>query len=292
MKHLFVTDLDGTLLNSHSRVSDHTARMISSMSRNGALITVATARTPATVEPLLHNTYTSLPAIVMTGAAWWNRTSRTFIHPHFLMPETAAFVRRICREEDVEPFRYQLNSDATHLEVFHAPRLNPAEKSFYDQRQHLALKRFYLKHEPDYAECERTILLFATGPSSRIAAAAERLKGYCNCSISHYPDIFLPDTSLLEIMAPGISKAQAVVELADRTGADRVTVFGDNLNDLPMMAVADVAVAVANAQPEVIESADLVIGSNNEDAVPEYIHSVLRHNRQTCFAGKFSQIAL
>jgi hypothetical protein len=53
--------------------------------------------------------------------------------------------------------------------------------------------------------------------------------------------------------------------------ADRLTVFGDNLNDLPMMAVADVAVAVENALPEVKKAADIVIGTNQSDAVALYL---------------------
>ena len=52
---LYITDLDGTLLNDESRVSDESARIISRLSREGCMITVATARTAATVEPLLRH---------------------------------------------------------------------------------------------------------------------------------------------------------------------------------------------------------------------------------------------
>ena len=51
------------------------------------------------------------------------------------------------------------------------------------------------------------------------------------------------------------------------TGADRVVVYGDNLNDLPMFAVADEAVAVANARPQVLAAADRIIGRNTDDSV-------------------------
>ena len=48
-------------------------------------------------------------------------------------------------------------------------------------------------------------------------------------------------------------------------------VFGDNLNDLSMMAVADLSVAVGNAFPQVKEAADIVIGRNDEDAVARFM---------------------
>ncbi len=47
--------------------------------------------------------------------------------------------------------------------------------------------------------------------------------------------------------------------------------FGDNINDLPMMREADLAVAVSNALPEVKDAADIVIGANTDDAVARFI---------------------
>ncbi len=47
--------------------------------------------------------------------------------------------------------------------------------------------------------------------------------------------------------------------------------FGDNLNDIPMLQVADVAVAVDNALPETKAAADVVIGPNTADSVALYI---------------------
>lgn len=64
-----------------------------------------------------------------------------------------------------------------------------------------------------------------------------------------------------------MSKADAVMRVKEMTGADRVVVYGDNLNDLPMFAVADEAVAVANARPQVLAAADRIIGRNTDDSV-------------------------
>ena len=87
----------------------------------------------------------------------------------------------------------------------------------------------------------------------------------------NYSDIYNKDNGIIEVFAPGVSKAEAVRQMARRTGADRIVVFGDNLNDIPMMAVADVAVAVDNALDEVKAAADVVTGGNNTDAVARYM---------------------
>ncbi len=77
----------------------------------------------------------------------------------------------------------------------------------------------------------------------------------------------------MEVKAPDTSKANSVRMVADMVGADRIVAFGDNINDLSMMAVADVAVAVGNAVPRVLEAADKVIGTNETDSVARFILS-------------------
>ena len=59
--------------------------------------------------------------------------------------------------------------------------------------------------------------------------------------------------------------------MAERTGATRIVAFGDNINDIPMLKSADLAVAVANCVDEVRAVADIVIGPNTDDSVARFI---------------------
>lgn len=270
---LYVTDMDGTLLGADSRVSDRSARIISELSRHGALITVATARTPATVEPLLAETYTALPAIVMTGASLWNRSERRYVSPCLIPPGVACDIEDMCRRHGVSPFVYMFGDDGI-LDVYYEGVMSAKERAFVEERMNLPLKRFIINERCCASRGhERVALYFAMGERERIFSLADALRENVDCSVSSYVDIFGADTGILEVFAPQVSKAAAVRALARDTGAGRVVVFGDNLNDLPMMAVADVAVAVDNALPEVKAKADVVIGRNTDDAVACYIQS-------------------
>lgn len=264
MKQIFVTDLDGTLLGSDSLVSRRSASIISSLTSNGALVTVATARTPATVEPLLRDTVTSLPAIVMTGAAFWHRDSMTYTHTRQLEAATAYSIYKACHNAGIRPFVYLPAADGT-LDVLHQGDLSEADRMFVNDRLGLALKKFRL--DTPYRGAESPFMLFASGPRDKVFALADTLRRRGDCSISAYVDIFGNDTGIIEIFAPEVSKASALLRLKAMTGADHVTVYGDNLNDLPMMAVADESVAVGNALPEVKAAATRVIGPNTSDAV-------------------------
>lgn len=270
MSTIYVSDLDGTLLDAGSRLSAESAAIISDLTARGALITVATARTPATVEPLLAEAPTALPAIVMTGAALWDRRSRRYIDTKLIPADVSATVRDICLRHGVYPFVYTLDRDL--MLVYHSGPLSADDRRFIGQRDRLALKRFMLDDEAALSrDLPATVLLFAMGSVDRIFPLAEELRAGVDCSVSAYIDIFGDDVGILEVFAAGVSKADAVSRVALRSGADRVVVFGDNLNDLPMMAVADVAVAVDNALPQVKEAADIIIGPNTANSVARFI---------------------
>lgn len=271
MKTLYVTDMDGTLLGPDSRVSDRSAQIITNLSRNGALITVATARTPATVEQILCNTHTTIPAIVMTGAAMWRRDTQQYLNVKYLADDTYQLLMDKCNKYGVNPFRYTLCAGET-MQVYHNGVMSKGEQDFVNNRLSLGLKNFNIDTlrglQPNLPG---TVFFFAMGDCDRIFALANEIRATVDCSVSCYIDIFGEKTGLLELFAPGVSKAAAVKQLAKDVNADRIVAFGDNLNDIPMMQVADVAVAVGNALDPVKEAAHFVIDTNATDSVARFI---------------------
>ena len=278
---LYISDLDGTLLGADSRVSQRSTAILSELVRRGVMFTCATARTPATVQPLLSGIRQSvftdaegmqrpLPAIVMTGAGMWNRAESRFEKCSLIGREDAEAIHRVFVSQELRPFVYCVG-ESGFINVYHPEKMTSRENGFYQERRNLALKRFHLGQEP--ARWDRVALFFAIGPVGIVERTAQELDGLTDCAAAWYPDILLPDTGLIDLYAPGVSKAKAVRELAVEAGASEVVVFGDNLNDLPMMRVADLAVAVENALPQVKADADVVVGANYADAVAEFIAS-------------------
>ncbi len=279
MRKLFITDLDGTLLNSESRVSQRSAQIITQLSQQGAFISIATARTPATVEPLLRHTLTTPPAVVMTGAALWSRPNHEFIAPQLIPTTIAEKISAICTQHQLSPFIYNITSNGViHTYFYGTP--NKVEEKFIHERNNLELKRVFINSAQAHPiEClSEPILIFALGKTDVINSVAEELKATVNCSVSNYPDIFNHDFSYLEVFNQGVSKASAVLRLKEMVQADQLIVFGDNLNDIPMMGVADVAVAVDNALPQVKNVSNIVIGSNDTDSVAEFISKEFAKN--------------
>ncbi len=243
------------------------------------------------MQPLLRDVYASVPAIVMTGAAWWDRRTHRYLNTSYIYAPVAARVAETCRRRGINPFVYTLPADIEApslgggmggacggiMQVYHNGRLNPAEQAFVDQRIHLTLKHFNLDTSQGEAlYIPGTTLMFAIGPREQIFAAADEIRAGGGCYVSSYIDIFGADTGILEVYDEGVSKAAAVKRMAEVTGAERIVVFGDNLNDIPMMQVADLSFAVANAQPQVKAAATEVIGRNTDDAVALTIEKIFR----------------
>ena len=74
---------------------------------------------------------------------------------------------------------------------------------------------------------------------------------------------------LVEISAAGVTKGYALAALCDEinVNAEAVIAFGDMPNDVPMLKWAGRGIAVANAHPDVIDAADEVTATNDEDGV-------------------------
>lgn len=274
MSTLFVSDLDGTLLGSDSQLSPTTVQLLNQAIGQGALFSVATARTPATVVPLLSRLKPCLPHIVLNGAALWDPARGDYASVQALPDASLQAICTIYERHGLHPFVYR-----RHGRIIHASHFGPMsapEQQFVAERQGLELKKFFLhdalyRHSPDPA-----MLIFSMHSYEQLEPVYQEITATVPCSAVLYHDIFDFGSGILECYAPGVSKAAALHRLAQLAHADTTVAFGDNRNDLPLLQAATVGVAVENAFPEVRQAAQLVIGPNTADAVPHYILHALK----------------
>ncbi len=269
---LYVSDMDGTLLGEDSRLSPATvAKLNRIIGELGGLFTVATARTPATVVPLMQDVHARLPFIVIGGSAMWNPVTGSFEHTRGIDNPTIEAVADVFDHHGAYPFIYRRHG-RDMLYTHHYGPLSPQEERFVAERQHLPLKRFFL-NDPNYRHSDdEALLIFSMNKFAVLDAIASDLRHRVpSCSVMVYHDIFDPNEGYLEIFTAGTSKAAAIRQFASELGATRVVVFGDNRNDMAMMQAADYSVAVENAFPEVKAIASEVIGPNTADSVPHWI---------------------
>ena len=270
-KTLYVSDLDGTLLDNSSRLSPATEHMLNELIAGEALFTIATARTPATAVGLMENVNTKLPFVVMAGCALWDNAAKDYLSARILKPEYVCTLLSIFRKHGNSPFVY--HRDGNRIMVQHSEVMNNDEEAFISPRLNTPYKYLRLVDSTtDEISPHNVMLIFGTGRFDRLRAMADDIDNSgVPCQYNCYHDISSPGAGIIDIYAENTTKALAIDEVARMCGAGRVVTFGDNLNDIPMMETANWSVAVDNAFPEVKLAASETIGANTEDAVAKWI---------------------
>lgn len=279
---LYISDLDGTLLSPYGTLSQTTVTLLNHAIARGAMISIATARTPATVSVLMKDVNFQVPLVVMTGAALWDKTTGIYSEVQRFTPRQVEQIAEAYRRpEGGGGFLYTLRDSAGAagkereiMEIYHVGPINELEIAFMDERKSSPFKVFHVPEDGESRLPERmanAVLFFGMRPNAVASEITAGLRGIAGINPMSYHDWFGDEITEVEAFPEGATKAKAIRRLKDKVGADRVVVFGDNINDLSMMGAADWSVAVANAIDEVKDAADEVIGSNGADAVARYI---------------------
>ena len=164
-----------------------------------------------------------------------------------------------------------LYGDDYKLSIKYTEFDNEGMKEFYDMRVDMLEGRFTQTDDlTNIEKGQHPVYVNYYALPQYLDEVVEKLKGIPEINFAYYKDSYSDDW-LIEIYANTASKANGAKEVAEIVGADSITAFGDNLNDLVMLNGADTAVAVENAVPQVKEIADVIIGTNTNDSVVKYI---------------------
>ena len=264
MKTLYVSDLDGTLLRSDVSTSDYTNRTINRLARQGMLFSYATARSYSTSAKVTRGLDAHIPLIVYNGAMIVDNVTGEILLSNFfgsdahevlsdllahgVVPIVYAFV------DGVERFSYVPARSSRGVLDFVASRRG-------DRRDNpVASVQDLYRGDIFYFAC--------IGDAEKLEPLERRYRGVCHTV--YQKDIYSGE-QWLEIMPLAASKSNAIRQLREKLGCDRLVVFGDGKNDVDMFELADEGYAVSNAAPELKAVATAVIGSNDEDAVARWL---------------------
>ena len=268
-KHtLYISDLDGTLLDERSQISDETAETLNRLIDKGMLFSIATARTPATVVGLMKDVEIKLPVILMTGALIYDIAHNKYLSVSSFLPDVSARIVDAVSTMGVSPMIYYIENSLLH--VSYGVPLTDKQLSFMEERTGTPFKK-YVARGGGITIPAQTVMIFFMGQYEQlehIYKAISAIEGHCSYL---YRDSISPEQGYLEIYPQGTSKATAIKQLAALTHAEEVVVFGDNINDIPMFSMAHRSYAVCNAVDEVKRQATATIASNTENGVVRFL---------------------
>ena len=81
---------------------------------------------------------------------------------------------------------------------------------------------------------------------------------------------------VLAIKARGVSKAEAIKKLTQilEIPIEDVIAFGDEVNDMEMLKLVGLGIAMENADDVVKEAADRIAGNNDQDGVGKELEKI------------------
>jgi len=265
---LIVFDLDGTLLNRHSRLSPGTRDTLQRLARRGIAYTIATGRTLHAARSLLEGCEFNLPHIYKNGVMIWQPASGRYSHSNLL---TMAEIRSLIDgfvSQGVTPFIFTVEPEDRHG-VYHLPLRSPAERQLADH--FAAIAGLHVSPAAELPLTADITNVSAIGPRDAIArvqqlvSAQRHLMAYAGAAVEgeglHWIDIHHSEAS----------KGGAIAEIKRDLGVNRVICFGDSDNDLSMFALADECYAPSNAKESVKSLATEVIGHHDEDGIAEFL---------------------
>jgi 5-amino-6-(5-phospho-D-ribitylamino)uracil phosphatase len=252
---LVALDLDGTLLSDDKQVSMHTINALRLLPQRGVRVVIASARPPRSVRPIYQLLNLNTFQINYNGALVWDeQTGKSVYH----RPLSAEVVTEI-----VDFARDMFEEVCVSCEVL--------DRWFTDRMDDVYTTETGKLYKPDLIA---PLSEFLNQPVTKLLLLGEermllKLEGLL---IDKYADeitIVKTDENLLQIMNSRVGKGLALKKVCKHYGVSmkNVMAMGDAPNDVGMLKVAGVAIAMGNAHPLVKQQAHWVAPSNNDHGV-------------------------
>ena len=266
-KTLYVTDLDGTLLNTKDTINPKSVQIINELVANGMLFTYATARSLVSATVVTEGLTTDIPVIAYNGALIIHPKTGEVLSSLSFTKEEAEFVRKNLEHHNISPLVYSYIKQIEKVS-WNTTKENEGIKRYLSKRKGdkrrrpLANEAGLYDGDAFYYSCigEKEELI----PIYNIFSKDDRFR--CTLQQEIYQSEYW-----CEIMPKKASKAEAIKTLKELWKCDRVVSFGDAINDIPMFKISDECYAVENAVPELKELATGVVESNDNDGVAKWL---------------------
>jgi hypothetical protein len=264
-----VLDLDGTLVTDEGRIRPRTLAALQQIHARGVRVMVATGRSELGVRSVLDELAMDTPAVVFNGAGLFCPVEKRLLEERLLSDRVVA-----------RCFEYAERSRLMPVVQVAGAKYAPHPRDAHEASALRGLEG--LRYVP-FEELPREYVIRVSFFSDRHAGSGE-LAAEVDSAIAqplhltHFPlNALAPHRAsalfVVDVQPPCRGKGEALRVLAERYDIpyERVVAVGDADNDLPMLELAGLGVAMQNSMPRVLARAGRVIGDNNSDAIAELV---------------------
>ena len=272
MKNIYITDLDHTFLRSDLSLSDF-SKTIWNTKAEHSIMSVATARTYKKTLQFLKDLEINAPMILLDGALIAT-VDKKIVDTKFIDKEIADAIINEGAKFGIYPFVLSLADKNLNEAFLYSSILNASQKE--------VLTRY--ANDDNLIECKNiramddNFKIVYMGDEALLRELTLHIEKIFGDNLKY---ILAPEAYVgcyfLTILHKDADKSHGIRSVSEYMGFDleKLTVFGDNFNDVGMFELAKYAVAVANAQDGVKKLANIILPhTNDEDAVAKYLQGL------------------
>lgn len=271
-KILYVTDLDGTLLNSKDRINTKSIEIINTLVSQGMLFTYATARSLVSASVVTQGLSTNIPVIAYNGAFIFYPATGEILSQEKFTREKMNRVISVLAKYRISPLVYSF-IDGQEKVSWITTKENEGIQRYLSQRKGDRRLRPVQTEEELYQG--NMFYYTCIGERDELQPIYDIFSKDENYRCMLQQELYRPEY-WCEIMPARATKAQAIAKLKEIWKCDKVISFGDAINDIPMFEISNECYAVENAVAGLKEIATGVIGSNDGDGVANWLKENVR----------------
>ena len=266
MPKIIALDIDGTLLNNNNQISSRTQNALERVLEEGNIVVIVSGRSPKGsikyAEILKLDKYDGLLSNY-NGARITNYGSNEIMINHKL------------KLDDVrELLQFSENLDINYT-IYYDGKCYTNSMDTYKLEDTRSKNNMEIVYDPDLSyniDFEPNNVLFACHPDKILEPLTKIHDNFADrfTLVKSTPYYY-------EAMPKGVSKGQSLIEIAKYYDIpmENIIAFGDEDNDISMIEAAGIGVVMANGSERMLEIADYITLSNDEDGIADYLEKYL-----------------
>lgn len=242
---LYISDLDGTLLDSRSDLSKETLRIFGSLRRNNKLnFSFATARGIGSAARFVDLLELTLPIVLRNGTHIYDPVKKQNIVSNYLPPEIAFDILSKAKKLNINPL---LDVDIENEnKIYYKGIFNFGQRYFIEGGIKKGDNRFNIVQDFSNFKNAKIIAVILIGEKEELDPVFKLIKDNSELGLDYNIDYY-SKAYWLEIAHKDANKRAGANFLKEYLNASKLICFGDNSNDIPLFEAADEKYAVGNA---------------------------------------------
>jgi 5-amino-6-(5-phospho-D-ribitylamino)uracil phosphatase len=268
LKTLYISDLDGTLLNKDSKLSDYSVKTLNALINSGMIFSYATARSLSSALVVTNGLITNTPLIIYNGTFIVDAKTKEKLFSLYFNDYEKNKIMNLLNKYSIYPLVYKYINDEEKVSWIEGKE-NDGIIDLLKKR--IGDKRYVSVKNIDQLYYGNVFYFTCIGTKNELINAYNELNHSLEYTCVLQQELYRPEY-WFQIMHKNANKGNAVKKLKDIVNCERIISFGDAINDIPMFQNSDECYAVENAVEEIKSKSTGIILSNDNDGVVQWLN--------------------